>query len=133
MINREDTDNQKTYAVFSIVNFKNYVDGSSKTIEQNIEIPYTDIIAFLNEECDKSFAVNNEQSKKWIRARWKEGYRVQDFHTVILNKSHEWKNDLKFNQFLRPETLFGNKFASYLQAKNKRTHLAAVQKSFFED
>jgi hypothetical protein len=42
-----------------------------------------------------------------------EGFTVGDFKKVIDNKTAEWL-DTKMEQYLRPETLFGTKFESYL-------------------
>jgi uncharacterized phage protein (TIGR02220 family) len=136
LIAREVT--AKHFAVFSIPNFNSYINCSSENISENIsekinDIPYKNILSFLNEHCDKQFTPNNEQSKRFIRARWNEGYREKDFQTVILNKASVWKNNYEMNTYLRPQTLFGNKFASYLQEKNLRTRSEAIQKSFFEE
>ena len=42
---------------------------------------------------------------------------VDDFKTVIDKKCAEWLGNPKMEQYLRPETLFGTKFESYLNAK----------------
>jgi len=39
---------------------------------------------------------------------------LEDFKTVIDKKCVEWMNDEKMEKFLRPVTLFGPKFESYL-------------------
>ena len=49
-----------------------------------------------------------------IRARWNEGFRVDDFKRVVDTKVKDWGNDSKMNQYLRPVTLFSNKFDDYL-------------------
>ncbi len=51
---------------------------------------------------------------KPIRARLKEGYTVEQLKAVIDIKSSQWKNDFKMKQYLRPVTLFSDKFESYL-------------------
>ena len=48
-----------------------------------------------------------------INARLKEGFTVEDFKTVIDKKVDEWKGT-ELEQYLRPDTLFGTKFESYL-------------------
>lgn len=51
-----------------------------------------------------------------IKARLKEGFTYQDFISVIDKKYAEW-NGTEFQAYLRPETLFGTKFESYLNQK----------------
>ena len=48
-----------------------------------------------------------------INARLKEGYTKDDFIKVISVKATKWLGT-KFEDFLTPNTLFGNKFESYL-------------------
>ena len=43
-----------------------------------------------------------------------EGYQPEDFKRVIEIKTEEWRNDPVWGKYLRPETLFGTKFESYL-------------------
>lgn len=76
-------------------------------------IPYSDIIKYLNEKVDRSFKVTNKW-KDLIKARWNEGQRYDDFIKVIDVKTSQWLQDPKMSNYLRPETLFSNKFDSYL-------------------
>jgi uncharacterized phage protein (TIGR02220 family) len=52
-------------------------------------------------------------NRKFITSRLNEGFTVDDFMRVIQVKSINWLGG-KMEQFLRPETLFSNKFESYL-------------------
>ena len=81
-------------------------------------VPYKEIIDYLNEKANRQFKVV-ESHKRHIRARWNEGYRLEDFKKVVDNKVQEWLNDSKMNQYLRPQTLFGTKFDSYLNTTTK--------------
>ena len=45
-----------------------------------------------------------------------QGYSVEDMRTVIDRKCAEWSGDEKMRTYLRPSTLFGPKFAEYLNA-----------------
>lgn len=76
-------------------------------------IPYSKIITYLNEKTNKKFKVT-QKWKDLIKARWNEGQRFNDFKKVIDVKSEQWLNNQEMNQYLRPATLFGNKFDSYL-------------------
>ena len=51
----------------------------------------------------------------------KKEYTLPDFITVIDTKCSQWLNDPEMDRFLRPETLFGTKFESYLQEKPQNT------------
>lgn len=76
-------------------------------------IPFSEIISYLNEKTERSFK-SVESHKKNIRARWNEGYRLDDFKKVIDNKCADWMRDDKMNKYLQPSTLFGTKFDQYL-------------------
>jgi uncharacterized phage protein (TIGR02220 family) len=48
------------------------------------------------------------------------GYSFEDFKAVIDYKILKWK-DTDYKRYLRPETLFGNKFEIYLNESRKHT------------
>ena len=73
------------------------------------------IIDRLNEKAGTKYRAGTESTARHIRARLKEGYTVDDFFTVIDKKVAEWKGS-NMEKYLRPETLFGAKFESYLNA-----------------
>ena len=73
----------------------------------------TAIIDFLNEVLGKDYKANAAGNIGVIRARLKEGYTIDHFKKVILAKSKEWMGG-DMQKYLRPQTLFGNKFDSYL-------------------
>jgi uncharacterized phage protein (TIGR02220 family) len=72
-----------------------------------------DIIHYLNTKLGTKYKASAEYVKKHINARLNEGYTLEDFKTVIDKKYKEW-NGTEFAKFLRPETLFGTKFSTYL-------------------
>jgi uncharacterized phage protein (TIGR02220 family) len=76
------------------------------------DIPYSEILLHLNQVCKTKYKLG-EANKKHIRARWNEKYTIDDFKTVIDKKAAEWLGTDRA-QYLRPETLFGTKFDSYL-------------------
>jgi uncharacterized phage protein (TIGR02220 family) len=76
--------------------------------------PFKEIIDYLNEKTGKNFRFDTKDTQKHIVARWKEKYSPQDFFTVVDNQIAEWSNDPQMQKYLRPETLFGPKFQSYL-------------------
>jgi len=72
-----------------------------------------EIIDFLNECTGKSYKATSKVATININARLKEGYTKDDFIKVISIKATKWLNT-KFEDYLTPNTLFGNKFESYL-------------------
>ena len=86
------------------------------TAEKNI--PFFEIVTYLNEKTNSSYKPTTSQTKDAIRARWQEGFTLKDFKKVIDNKTAEWLHNPKMNKYLRPETLFGTKFESYLNQKS---------------
>lgn len=77
---------------------------------------YEDIINFLNESTGKNYKTNSIINKKFITQRLNDGFTIDDFKQVIRVKSTNWLGS-KMETFLRPETLFSNKFESYLNEK----------------
>ncbi|MFX3673313.1 MAG: conserved phage C-terminal domain-containing protein [Paenisporosarcina sp.] len=80
-------------------------------------IPYSEIVDYLNLKANTNFRSSSKNTQKHIRARWKESYRLEDFQRVIDLKVLQWQNDSKMVAYLRPDTLFGTKFESYLNEK----------------
>jgi uncharacterized phage protein (TIGR02220 family) len=77
------------------------------------------IIDNLNAVCGTSYKPTTKATVKHITARLKEGFALEDFYHVISFKNDQWGTDPKMMEYLRPETLFGTKFESYLQAAKK--------------
>lgn len=71
------------------------------------------IIEYLNQKLGTRYRHGSDINKKYINARLNEGYTVDDFYEVIDKKCGEWQGTER-EKYLRPETLFGNKFESYL-------------------
>lgn len=84
-------------------------DSSNQTT-----IPYKEIIDYLNLICNTKYRAGTKKTQTLIKARWNEGFRVDDFKEVIEKKSAQWLNNTEMQKFLRPETLFGTKFEGYL-------------------
>ena len=83
--------------------------------------PTEEIINYLNSATGKNFKATTDKTKKCIHARLNEGFTVDDFKTVIDIKSKKWLKDDKMRGYLRPETLFGTKFESYLNESTDDT------------
>lgn len=75
---------------------------------------YKEVIDYLNTKTEKNYKHNTKATQKLIDARTNENFSLEDFKKVIDNKVASWKNDKNMNIYLRPNTLFGSKFESYL-------------------
>ena len=62
----------------------------------------------------KGFSASTEKNQSLILARFKEGFTLEDFIIVNEKKANSWLSDPNMCKFLRPETLYGNKFEGYL-------------------
>ena len=72
-----------------------------------------EVISYLNLKAKKNFKVNTASHQKFIKARLKEGYVLEDFKKVVDVMVAKWKGT-EYEQYLQPQTLFGNKMDNYL-------------------
>lgn len=84
------------------------------------DIPYSEIIDHLNYTTQSSFKASSDKTRSLIRARWAEGFRLNDFMYVHSVKNAEWGKDDAMAKFLRPETLYSNKFEAYRNQKQTK-------------
>lgn len=93
----------------------NNIKSAKAATRPSYEQEIGEVISYLNEKTGKQFRVTNEASAKLIRGRLAEGYKVEDFKTVIDKKVRTWKDKSDMAQYLRPDTLFSKShFDSYL-------------------
>lgn len=90
------------------------------------DIPYSEIIGFLNSllkisnKKSKGYRTSTEKTRKAIRGRWNDGFRLNDFKLVIAGQWLNWRNT-NYKKFIRPETLFQpSKFEGYLNDAQSR-------------
>ncbi len=105
--------------------------GGTESCDQNdetvqpipVNIPFSNtvksIVEYLNSKAGTSYKPTTGKTQTCIRARLNEGFTEDDFKRVIDIKTAEWL-DTDMAKFLRPETLFGNKFEGYLNQKKKK-------------
>jgi uncharacterized phage protein (TIGR02220 family) len=74
------------------------------------------VITYLNEKANKQYRVDTERTIKLIGAKLNDGYNIEQMKYVIDVKVSQWLNT-DMEKYLRPETLFGNKFENYLNDK----------------
>ena len=125
----EDVDVKKIdCTVKNLDNSVKKIDSTVKKIDgvhliniynNNLYIIYKYICDYLNEKAGTNYKHSTDKTKQKIKARLNEGFTINDFEKVIDTKVSEWKGT-DFEKFLRPETLFGTKFESYLNQKFKK-------------
>lgn len=78
------------------------------------------IVDYLNEKAGTRYKAGTPATDKHIKARLNEGFTVDDCKAVIDVKTSQWlDNDMR--PYLRPRTLFNEKFQDYLQeARNTK-------------
>lgn len=76
------------------------------------------IIAYLNLQTESHYR-NSKSSLEHIIARLNEGHTEEECKHVIDVKKAEWYGN-SMDKYLRPETLFGNKFEGYLRQKPEK-------------
>lgn len=79
--------------------------------------PIEEVVNHLNQRAGTHYKAITASTRKLVKARLKEGFTVNEFKLVIDKKCADWLNNRDMAKYLRPETLFGPKFESYLNAK----------------
>ena len=118
---RRFRDNQKQKRLTTNSNVTDNVtvtDGNA--IEEELELELekdintiVSTIEHLNLKCGTKYKASARKTKDLIKARINDGFKLEDFKTVINKKSDEWLGS-DMQKYLRPETLFGTKFEGYL-------------------
>lgn len=111
--NQKENENKTHQDVNVIVNVNDNVDVNVKKISLE-EIK--GIIEYLNIKSNSHYKYSTDKTQTLIKARIKDGFTLDDFKIVIDKKCEEWLGT-DFEKFLRPETLFSNKFDGYLNQK----------------
>lgn len=79
----------------------------------------TNVIRKLNELTDKCFQPDTKQAVRLITKLLKKGYAEEQLLKVVEKKCAEWKGT-DYEQYLRPSTLFGDRFDEYLNQKQAK-------------
>ena len=111
----KENKNARGHGFKSDTNNPSTKDPSIKNIKNTVFFQKTafEIIEYLNLKTGKNFKSTTKATTRLIKARLNEGFSVEDFKTVIDNMKSRWTGT-KFQQYLAPTTLFGNKFETYL-------------------
>ena len=92
--------------------------SSGTSADTTVEYPYAAVIDYLNIKTGAKYLSTSRDTRKLIRERCDEGFKYEDFMKVIDKKVQEWKGT-DYEKFLRPSTLFGTKFESYLNQQGR--------------
>ena len=90
-------------------------DTNTKSAETDVESLSLFLVDYLNEKAGTQYIVGNPELNR-IRTLLDAGYTADQMRTVIDKKCAEWLGDEKMRGYLRPSTLFGEKFGEYLAA-----------------
>lgn len=89
-------------------------DVSGSSTNTDAESLSLSLISYLNEKTGSRYRPKSAEQR--IQNLLEQGYSEADMRKVIDRKYSEWFNDEKMRDYLRPSTLFGNKFSEYLNA-----------------
>lgn len=98
----------------------NDVQNSANGVQNLVTDKIAEIVTYLNLKAKTKYRASSKSTSRLIKARLSDGFTVADFKKVIDNKVADWLNDAKMRNYLRPETLFGAKFESYLNTHVSR-------------
>ena len=99
------------------------ITNKSNTNKSNTKYKYyiDVIIKYLNDHAGTRYKPDTPETVRLLTHLLNRGYSVNDITAVIDKKVAEWK-DTDFAKYLRPSTLFGSKFESYLNAPEVSRH-----------
>lgn len=118
------TDYQDEIAMLNVKKNKAYtfkednvvvVEDVKEKVERDTSV-YKEIIDYLNQKASTKYRSTGKVTRRYIETRLNENFLIEDFKTVIDKKCSEWVNT-EMQSYLRPQTLFGTKFESYLNQK----------------
>ena len=97
--------------------------------EKPLKVVWTEetnhIIDYLNKRTGKKYSVKTKKTAQLVHKLLDNGFTVEDFERVIDIKCKQWLNNEKMNQYLRPRTLFSEKFEDYLNEAPARVQQAS--------
>nr|DAU12450.1 MAG TPA: hypothetical protein [Caudoviricetes sp.] len=85
-----------------------------------------EIVDYLNTRAGTKYKHDAKNTVKYISARLREGYTIEDFKYVIDVKVAEW-GGTNMEMYIRPQTLFSNKMENYVNQPMPRSNRASYQ------
>lgn len=95
------------------VNVNVNVNGNGNVNGADAEALSSSLISYLNEKSGGKYKPTGAITER-ISELLAAGYTEADFIQVIDSKVAEWRDDPKMRSYLRPRTLFGDKFEEYV-------------------
>ena len=98
------------------------------------------LLSYLNQKTGSSYPAS-KGTIQLIKETLSEGYTVDQMKSVVDKKCAEWSCDGKMRSYLRPSTLFGDRFEEYLNApepvqveeeRKSSEHVASLKKQLRE-
>jgi len=111
--------NKQTLANVAVIDNVNVSDSVSVNDIKKKASPSDAVITILEDlnkrtKSKKGFSPLAQCNQNLIKARMSEGFTVENFITVNEKKVKQWLYDPEMSKYLRPATLYGNKFDGYL-------------------
>jgi uncharacterized phage protein (TIGR02220 family) len=109
-----------------ILRYKEYINDFTEKYREGIDVVTEDridyIIDYLNEILvtwgKRGYKKNGKKIRSLLRTKFKQGFTAIDIEDVI-NIKVKWLDNPDMHKYFRPDTLFGNKFESYLNEFHK--------------
>lgn len=92
----------------------------NQTIQKTIE--------YLNHVADTDYTPDFPPTVEMLTSLINQGYGLHDFKTVIDKKWKSWKGT-KYQDYIRPSTLFGSKFENYLNERPSKSPIEQLADS----
>ena len=110
---------KQTVANVAVSDNVNVCDSVSVNDNKKKASPSDEIMTILKDlnnriKSKKGFSPSTQCNQSLIKARMSEGFTVENFITVNEKKVKQWLHDPEMSKYLRPATLYGNKFDGYL-------------------
>ena len=90
-------------------------DTNTMSAETDVSSLSSFLIRYLNDKTGSGYEVDESVTGR-VRSLLESGYSQDQLRTVIDKQCAVWLNDPVMRQYLRPSTLFGDKFSEYLAA-----------------
>lgn len=127
--NKAETKPKQNQSAYTKEINKEINKGNKDILSSNLDTVKS-VVNYLNEKCGTKYKHSSAETQRLIVARLNQGFSLEDFEQVIDNKVADWGNDSQMSKFLRPQTLFSNKFESYLNQSSSVFNVEQTKPSY---
>ena len=133
-VQNEPTNNQRIHREY-IYSPDTSIDDSSEEKPNQVVMTeeYRIIIDYLNQKAGTRYEYNSTKTITLLNTLFRKGYTVDDIKKVIDIKCNEWLHQETMRMYLRPRTLFSNKFEDYLNQEVKPQVTTTKKTQSYED